>query len=476
MTSTMPPSALRSASAWLPGAVSLGLIAAVAAMAGGPSWALALILGVFGTVVAVLAPGVLLATYLLLAFYKSAVQVYSPIDVTVLLALLTSAQIVPVLLGLTPRVSRAGIVLWLALTALILAGVLYAPDQDRALSSAANWCALVFVPLLAGGLRVGSDARYLRQFLWSFMAMGVLTLMLGLLSLSGTQRLAVLGENTIQAGRAALLVPLIGVAFVMRERGPLVRAVIVALIPVALVVALATGSRGPLLALSILALAGVVRFMSGPRSIDWRQVGLVLGLLLASGVVALLIVPDLPYSSLKRFASLGEFIQNAISGELSTTTGDTSSGTRVTLFRLAISMFGEQPILGFGTAGFPVISLRLLSLSEAEPWPHNALLQFAAEYGLVGLALFVGLVGLALTRRLPPGGTGGAVRVTLLFFLLNAMVSGDIFTDRLTWGLLMLLLLIDVPQAAPDGPPPAAGSEPPAPPPPTAPSPFAGAT
>jgi hypothetical protein len=36
-----------------------------------------------------------------------------------------------------------------------------------------------------------------------------------------------------------------------------------------------------------------------------------------------------------------------------------------------------------------------------------------------------------------------AVRVLFAFWFLNAMVSGDIFSDRTFWGFLMLLLLID---------------------------------
>jgi hypothetical protein len=312
----------------LPGVASLGLLAAVAGLAGGLSWGLLLILGILGAVVAVLAPGVLYAAYLLIVFYKAAVQDYTPVDVTVLLAILTSAQAIPLLMGRSPRVSRVGVILWLTLTSLILAGVLYAVDQNLAIASAANWCALVFVPLLVGGLRVGSDPRYVRQFLWSFMAMGLLTTVLGLTLVSSTERLTFLGINTIQAGRAALLVPLVGVAFVLRGGGWLVRAAMVVLIPAALVVALATGSRGPLLALVVVALLGLMRYLSRPRSVDWRLAGIVGGLAIATVIVAAVVAPELPNSSLQRFTNLGDFIQGTLSGDLDTATGDTSAGSR----------------------------------------------------------------------------------------------------------------------------------------------------
>jgi hypothetical protein len=46
---------------------------------------------------------------------------------------------------------------------------------------------------------------------------------------------------------------------------------------------------------------------------------------------------------------------------------------------------------------------------------------------------------------LPQGPSFGAVRVLYLYFLLNSLVSMDIYTDRATWGLLLLLLVIDMP-------------------------------
>ena len=52
------------------------------------------------------------------------------------------------------------------------------------------------------------------------------------------------------------------------------------------------------------------------------------------------------------------------------------------------------------------------------------------------------MIILALTRRLPYGAAGTALRFLFLFFLLNTMVSGDIFTDRETWGMMMLLLML----------------------------------
>jgi len=62
------------------------------------------------------------------------------------------------------------------------------------------------------------------------------------------------------------------------------------------------------------------------------------------------------------------------------------------------------------------------------------LLEVAAELGIVGLALSVCLVLTALRRRLPLNAASGTIRAVFLLLLIEAMVSGDIFSDRMTWG------------------------------------------
>ncbi len=104
-------------------------------------------------------------------------------------------------------------------------------------------------------------------------------------------------------------------------------------------------------------------------------------------------------------------------------------------------MFEERPVLGFGTSGFEAMSIRFLGYDEA--YPHDAVLQFAAEYGLAGAALFVSLILVGLLRRLPA--IGWPVKVLFVYFLLEGMLSGDIFADRATWGLLLILFLMTVP-------------------------------
>jgi len=419
---------------------------------------IAILLGLLALYGTAYMPGALFAAYLLVPFYKGALQAYSPVDLTSLLALLNAIQVVPLLLARRrQRISLVGIGLWIGMALLVLGGVLYAPDYSLALSHAVSYWALVLLPILPAAWRVGSDPRQVRAFLWTFLIMGVLTVVLGLLSVSGAERLVVLNMNTIQVSRAALLVPIVGVAFALRSLGSIGRLAMAGLIPAALLVALASGSRGPLFAFVLMAVFAGVRYLARPHAFNWRRTGGIAGLALASVVVVSLAAPELPLISIGRFTRLGDFVQGNLAADSGASKGDTSAQGRLKLYGQAVMMFGDQPLLGAGTSGFQAFSLRLLGEKEADRHPHNALLQVAAEFGMVGLAVFVSLLGIALMRRLPGGSAGpwaGAVRIVFIFFLLNAMLSGNIFSDRMTLGLLALLLLIDAPGPAAAAPEP----------------------
>jgi O-antigen ligase len=448
------PAALPRTGIWGLVALSGCAIAGIATAVAGPAFAVVLVVAALGAIAFAHLPGTLFAAYLLVPFYKGAVQPYSPIDISVLLAVANALQFIPLILDRRrPDVSRTAIVLWVALACLVLFGVLYAPDQGLAMSRATNYWALVFLPLLPAALRVGSDPRFVRQMLWTFFGMGVLTVVLGLAQMTGSRRLVVLNMNTIQTARVALLAPILAIAFVWRERWRSLRIVAIALVPAAILVAVASGARGPVLALVVLAAVTVARRLLEPRSVDWRLTGVLAGLAVASILILSVAVADLPAVSTERMTGIGNLVESSLSGATDATAGE----SRLRLYGLGISLFEDQPILGAGTSGFEALSRRVLGPLDAAAYPHNAMIQFGAEYGLVGIALFATIVLLALIRKLPPGSTWSALRVVFLFFLLNAMVSGNIFDDRTLWGLLLLLLFADVPESV-EAPRPLAGA------------------
>jgi O-antigen ligase len=224
----------------------------------------------------------------------------------------------------------------------------------------------------------------------------------------------------------------------LRSHFTVIRLTVLVLIPASFVVAVASGSRGPILMLGILVAIGAVGFVLRRRTVTWRPPRGVFALGLASIVVFTLTVSQIPNESLQRYVMLADFVEAG-----GVTTGvDDSSLTRVVLAEAAVKLFEANPYFGMGTAGYAALGPKTVGNGNADAYPHNALLQFAADYGLVGIGIFVGLLMFALSRpRLDEAAQ--ALKFVMLFFLFNAMVSGDVFDDRMLWGLLVLILLVD---------------------------------
>jgi O-antigen ligase len=469
-------------SGWLWLVVLLGSTGlAVAVVLGGPIVAVVIVVGLALAYVTACMPGVLFATYLLSGIYKAAWQPYSPIDTTAILAGLCMLQVAPLVVewsngrrsrhGLSagragrrpsdetdrgawpgPAISRfgaysrTGLGLMIAIGALFAAGVLYAPNQTIALGYLATFWGLSLVPAIPAAARVGARPAYLRQFLWTMFIFGIPMTIVGILQLSGTARLEVFGASTIEVGRTALLIPLLAGIWVLQKRGLLLRATTVVLILLALVVAIASGSRGPLLALGVLAAVAVLGYLAVPSRINWKVTGVLATVVVASAVAFGAVGAALPGLSLIRFSLFEDFIASLGSGAFDPSVGDTSTQERVLLFESAFKMFGDRPLIGFGTGGFEAASPPYTG-PPFYAWPHNAILQFGAEFGVVGITLFLAVVAVALFRRFPPGSLGGPVKIVFAFFLLNAMVSDDIYGTRPMWCLMALVFLVSVPVA-----------------------------
>jgi O-antigen ligase len=437
----MPHEAYGPRRRWVVLAVPSAIIAGIVVGVAGPA-AVALVFGaVTALIVSARAPGVLFGLYLLIPFYKGALQPLIPFDITILLAIVNGLQIGPLFLDARPRpVSRLGICLWLAVGLLVLAGVMYSPDQPLALGRAVNYWALVVMPILPAALRIGSDDRHLGHLLWTLTIGGTLVVLLGIAQMSASIRLLVLGMNTIQVGRAALLVPLLGTTLLLADGRRWVRIAAVALMPPAFLVAIASGSRGPVLVLCAMALFVTIRTLVWAPAAGERRLAVLGGVVAVTAIVAAAVPGLLPDLSLDRFALFFDFVGGSVSG--ASTAGDTSSSARMDLFGLALTMFQDRPLVGAGTAGFEALSPIYVGPVAADAYPHNAVLQFAAEYGMVGVAVFCAVVVVALRRRLSPGPITASLVALTVFFLLNAMLSGNIVEDRMTWGLLMLLLVV----------------------------------
>lgn len=418
--------------------------------------------------VAYKAPGVTFAAYLAIPFYKAATDDIMPVDLTVILAALNVMQAGLLFLSwfgergtsrATVLTRRRALGIWFALTALIVLGVLYSPLPDVALSRAINWVALAALPLLAA-FRVVSEPRFLRQFLWSILAVGAAVTVAGLWLLPGVgawpaDRLIVFGAHTIRVGQAAFLVPLVVFPFILPTSGLLVRLAALALVPPALLVSFSSGSRGPVLfgalTLALFLARAVVNRINRQRGRPLRvapgRIAVVaLALLVASVLVSLLqpgaLVDLLPATAVDRVGTISEIVSGLAGQDLAEAAPDTSTADRLTAYDGAIAMFNRSSILGEGTASFAafVSATGFADWSVDVAYPHNLILQFAAEYGLVGLALLLVLLGSAFFNllRLARDPVWNTVLVLLVFFLLSAIVSSGIIDNRTLWGLVLM--------------------------------------
>lgn len=437
---------------------------------------LALLAGAGALAAAYWFPGFIFAAYVSTPFYKAALQPHLPIDITVVLAFLAMLQI-PILLSsvgrprtpiaITGHVRRA-LLIWLGLCLLIVFGVAYAPNMDWAMTAARDWVILTFLPIL-GMLRLTTDRRYMRQFLWGLVVMGAVVSMTGMWLLPQVgawpnDRLRVFGAHTIRVGQAALLLPIVSVSFVLRSANPLLRLVSFGLIPFAMIVALSSGARGPLLMLAICCLV-----FSARRFILWKtraddQPSLIAPLrVIVPGIILLLTIVLLPMSSVgsfipqtsaTRIESLSTIISGVANQDLSDEAPDDSTDGRLIAYQFAVRLIKESPIIGQGTTGFaalvPVKEHRLL-WPEPIGHPHNLVLEMAAEHGMVGLLILTLMTVVALRRgfRLGNDPEWNTVLILFVFFLLGAMVSTEMLDNRFMWAVAFLLLVAPDPALSP---------------------------
>jgi O-antigen ligase len=403
------------------GILGLGLVAGVSA-AVDPRLLMVPVGLVVGAWVVVRAPGVGLGAYLFLPFYKAALSGIVPIDLTVLLAAVNALQLGPlVLAGERPvRGSSRGTTAWLAFGILVVAGITWAADPALGASRAATWWLLVVAPLIAA-YRVASRPAFVDQLLATGLAIGLAVVAIAIPGIFGSARLAAAGENTLQTGAITLLTALLAGAWVAPAVPLVVRGLAAAVIAVAIVESVASGSRGPLLAFGAVVAVAVVGRITSASGLRRSDLAVGLGLV-ALGLVVVAVADRLPGASLARLGQLDEAV-----------------GGRTTLWAAGLDLFSQRPVLGQGTGGFAAYAAAQPRLLEFT-YPHNDLVQVAAELGIVGLAVIVTVLGFAFLRPLPGERRWAVIRLVGLFMLLVGMVSGDLYGDRLLWGLVVLQL------------------------------------
>ena len=134
-------------------------------------------------------------------------------------------------------------------------------------------------------------------------------------------------------------------------------------------------------------------------------------------------------SAQAKFATKRAEIEEVLSGS---STPTYTAGRRLTLYRWALEMFAQKPLTGWGLGGWSYYALD----RDIPAYPHNLVLEIAAEEGMMGLAALGTLfltVFLALRRIWRSSPDLSFIAPVFAFSLLATMTSGDINVNRPLW-------------------------------------------
>jgi len=390
-------------------------------------------------------PVPLLTAYLSIGVFKGTPLLDRlPIDPTLALgALLAAVCLVRLLSGRAFTVPMPLAATFVLLGVLLVLSLMWTPVPGYGGEKALKFWTLTLLAVGAPFCVVESerDLRALFGWLLAIAVLGaVVTLVFGEVSAAedinnaNTGRLEFGGvENTIFTSRllcAGAIVAFFGPAMGLGGRWGRVGLPLLGIGLVA--VAASIGSRGPLVSLVLaLALTVAAIVVRNPRAL------VPLLAMVAVGVAAFPFVA-LPETSAARLRGITE-------DPLGTLQGD----GRSRLYRQAIEITGEHPVLGFGAGGFNLYSAVLIRKDLR--YPHNIFLEAAAEIGIpAALALAACVIALLVglfRRAWATDGTRRRMQVQLVtgLFLVAffaAQFSGDINDNRMLWAALGLGWLI----------------------------------
>lgn len=352
---------------------------------------------------------------LFIGFFKGAAFLqWAPVDLTVVCMALVAGGVAGHLLL---QRGRSRVRLWgLAAVALAAPAAFYPATNPAVFEKRVK----LLIPLLAvvGVCYLVRSARRQRLWVWLHVAVGVSLVATGVSAgEDSATRFAGAGSNTIGAGRASGVAILVLLVLLITGGLPRWWQKILALgVAAWLTLALiSTGSRGPVFACAAAVLVVATLGLGRHR---------VLRALTAVGALAA------GWLLLTEATGLGATrITASVTGRYSLT------GSRSGLWLEAAEAALVHPF-GIGWGNFwSVLSPAERLDSGYVQYPHNFLLEVFLEAGwLAGLAITV-FVAASLVRlhRLSRSPYGSALLAIALFFVLNALVSGDVNDNRMMW-------------------------------------------
>ncbi|MGJ9407184.1 O-antigen ligase family protein [Nesterenkonia aurantiaca] len=112
---------------------------------------------------------------------------------------------------------------------------------------------------------------------------------------------------------------------------------------------------------------------------------------------------------------------------------DSGYGHRETLWLAGWQIFQESPVAGQGMDAFNALA----GVSSGFPYPHNVIIEFADDMGIIGIsvltALFMVFVRLVVAHNGKLSASQYGLIAAVVFTLVASLFSGDIYDSRFLW-------------------------------------------
>ena len=382
-------------------------------------------------------PPISLAFYLTTNLFKAWIMFKFPffrvVDYTVLCAVL-------VLFAMACSFVKSGcrlkdilsipLVVYLLLATILFLGTTYTSAPNYGLEKSSRFATLTLIAFLAP-IVFAQSVKEVKLMIWIVFAAGILFSIITIISPHGAVLRATaetrggfleagpLGTAT-KIGTASVIASVFAVMIHTSKRLRIVSAITIVLTIVGIII---TGSRGPFVGVCLTLLVAVFICRKG---ISKAWVPFIAGSIVVGLVVSFTKLPEIVTARVATVWKSGYHIKEA-------------AYARTEMFVWAAKRSVERPILGHGTGAFAVDR----GYQDIRLYPHNMILEFLYEQGLVG-AVIVSLFLWLIFRRWRQAsrfvylyeldiGTFQIVHIAGLLFLFlftQAMKSGDVNDNR----------------------------------------------
>jgi len=323
----------------------------------------------------------------------------------------------------------------LSLGAWVIVSMWWTPSRIYAVQKTAEFFALSLWSMVSGAVACSVNEYCTRGFGASLLALSCVGTLRVLAGISIDPSLGISGLDYLVVGRltGAGAVTLFCIALTERRR-PVRRGAATAALVLFTAAMLVPGGRGPAVALAIVYMSPIVAWprMGKRDAVDFRWYAGFLLLLGLGGVLGLMYF-GAPKDNLKTIVRWLSHLEKA---EL----GAVSSGRIDGYYLPTVVEWLKAPLFGRGIGSWPLV----FGFGDALNYPHNIVLEFLFELGLVGCSMFLMIVATSLRSIVSvPNSVRSRDRAYLtllfLFFGINSMLTADINGNFMVFCLLGMM-------------------------------------